>query len=114
MKKSVIIGMLIASVSAFAYMGSHGDRFMLFEELNLTPAQEKQIKTIRKESRAERFKLMDQMDDLRIDTRKRIMSVLDDKQKEKYITLRRDMRQFRKSGRFYHGTMPLKRPNCDR
>ncbi|MGB5965772.1 MAG: Spy/CpxP family protein refolding chaperone [Sulfurimonadaceae bacterium] len=114
MKRTLLIGMLLTSVSAFAFMGHQGPNRAMFDELNLTAAQEKQIKTIRKESRDERIKLMDQMDDLRDQSRKRMMSALDDEQKVKFKALRKEMRQSRKNDRCDRDTMLRMKPNCDR
>ena len=110
MKRAIITGMLLTSVSAFAFMGHHGPQEMLLDELNLTPAQEKQIKTIRKESRDEQIRLMDQMDDLRDSTRKRILSVLDDEQKKKFTALRKEMRQSPEKERCDRATMSGTKP----
>lgn len=84
MKKTALILALIGlSVSAFAYMdGPRDDMRMNFDTLNLTAKQKQQLKTIRKEARDERIKLMDQMDDLRDKTEERVMAVLTDEQKK--------------------------------
>ncbi|WP_345975944.1 Spy/CpxP family protein refolding chaperone [Sulfurimonas sp. HSL3-7] len=110
MKRTLLIGLLLTSVSAFAYMGHPGPDRMMLDELNLTPAQEKEIKTIRKESRNERIKLMDQMDELRDETRKQMMSVLNDEQKRQFIALRKEMRQSRRDNGCDRGTMGKMKP----
>ena len=114
MKRTIIIGMLLASASAYAFSGHHGPRGMLFDELNLTPAQEKQLKTIRKESRDEHIKLMDQMDDLRESTRKRMLSVLTEEQKKEFMALRKAMRQSPQKECCNRGTMYGMKPDCGR
>lgn len=93
MKRTLLLGLLLSSVSAFAYMGHPEAGTMLFEELDLTPAQAKEIKAIQKASRDERIKLMDKMDDLRDATRQKTLSVLNDEQKTKYAALRKSMRK---------------------
>ena len=114
MKRTLIIGLLLTSVSAFACMGHQGPQKMMFDELNLTAAQEKQLKTIRKESRTERLKLMDQMDDLRDQSKKRVMTILTDEQKVKFKALRKEMRQSHKNNRFDRDTMTGMKPQCDK
>jgi Spy/CpxP family protein refolding chaperone len=114
MKRTIIIGMLLTSVSAFAFSGHRGAQNLMLDELNLTPAQQKQLKTIRKESRGERIKLMDQMDDLRDSTRERILSVLTDKQKTQFLSLRKEMRQSFQKERSNRATMNGMNPNCGR
>jgi len=106
MKKTLLIGLLLASAATFAYAGPHGDMRMLFDSLNLTAAQKEQLKTIRKEARDERIKLKDQMDDLRDKTNERVMAVLNDEQKKAYRTKRTEMMQMRKAHRCDCDRMP--------
>jgi Skp family chaperone for outer membrane proteins len=104
MKKTLLIGLLLVSASAFAFAGPHGDMRMMYDTLNLTSKQKQQLKTIRKEARDERIKLMDQMDDLRDKTNDRVMAVLNDDQKKQLLAIRSERMQQRK--------MPPQR--CDR
>ena len=112
MKRTLTLGLLLASVSAFAY-GPHGDMRMLYDSLNLTAAQKQQLKTIRKEARDERIKLTDQMDDLRDKTNDRILAVLTDEQKKAYIAARNDRLKKHMDQRCDHDKMPMKRPKYD-
>jgi len=113
MKRTLLLGLLLASVSAFAYAGPHGDKRMLFDGLNLTAAQKQQLKTIRKEARDERIKLRDQMDDLREKADERVMAVLTDEQKKAYLAKKAEWMQMRKAHRCDHDTMPMRKPKCD-
>ena len=105
MKRTLIVGLLLASVTAFAYPGPNGgpqpgpdgDMRMPFESLDLTSKQKQQIKTIQREAREARFKLMDQMDDLRDKTREQVMAVLTAEQKKTLEAERKEMMQQRKS-----------------
>ena len=99
MKKTVMIGLLLISVSALAFPGPgpRDDMRMMFEGLNLTTKQKAALKTIRKEARDERIKLMDQMDDLRDKTEERVMAVLTDEQKKALQTKRAEMMKQRKT-----------------
>lgn len=93
MKRSIIIGLLLTSVSAFACMGggmSKDHQMGMLQELNLSDEQKSKIRTIRQESREEKFKLMDQMEELQDKTRSRIMAVLNTEQKAKFIELRQE------------------------
>ncbi len=96
MKKIVAAGIILASVSAFAYMDAPGQRshmpYFPYEQLDLNAEQVKQIKQIRKEARNERIKLMDQMQDLRDDTRTRMMAVLTPEQQQQLKSMRGNMR----------------------
>jgi Spy/CpxP family protein refolding chaperone len=115
MKRTLLLGMLLTSVSVYAFMGPERPmNTMTFEELNLTSEQKARIKTIYKESRNERIKLMDQMDDLRDETQERVMAVLDKEQKKAFIALRKEMRKRPKKACGGHGTMPMRKPKCDR
>lgn len=82
MKKTLAVGLLVASVAAIAHPGPRDDTRMLFDTLNLTAKQQEQLHTIRKEARDERMKLMDKLDDLRFNTRQKVMAVLTDEQKK--------------------------------
>lgn len=117
MKRTLLIGLLLSSISAFAAMGHHGPNPMIFDELELTPTQAKEIKTIQKVSRDKRIKLMDQMDDLRDETRQKTLSVLTDEQKAKFKALRKEMRSEmrdkRRNGDCDRGTMTRMKPQYD-
>lgn len=117
MKRTLLIGLLLTSVSAFA-MGHPGPNPMILDELDLTPAQAKEIKAIQKASRDERIKLMDKMDDLRDETRQKTLSVLTDEQKAKFATLRKEMRKEmrnkRRNGDCDRGTMRRMQPQNDK
>jgi len=113
MKRTLLLTLLLGSIAAYAYGGPHGDMRMLFDSLNLTAAQKQQLKTIRKEARDERIKLMDQMDDLRDKTNDRVMAVLNDEQKKAYLAKRTEMMQMRKSQHCDRATMPMRNPKCD-
>ncbi len=111
MKKTLIIGMLLASAAAFAYPGQdHGPRDdmppMLFDTLNLTTKQQEQLHAIRKEARDERMKLMDKLDDLRFNTRQKVMAVLTDEQKKTLQEQRASMLKKRMSQGCQGGQMP--------
>lgn len=97
MKRTVMIGLLLVSVSALAFPGPRDDMRMMFEGLNLTSKQKAELKTIRKEARDERIKLMDQMDDLRDKTDERVMAVLTDEQKKALQAKRAERMKQRKS-----------------
>lgn len=118
MKRTLLIGLLLTSVSAFAFMGHPGDNRMMFDELNLTEKQEQQLTTIRKASRDERIKLMDKMDELRRKTDREIMGVLTKEQQTQFKELRKEMRhamkQPRKGERPERDTMVQMKPRCDR
>jgi len=114
MKRTVIIGMLLTSVSAFAFSGHCGAQNLMLDELNLTSAQQKQLKTIRKESGGEWIKLMDQMDALGDSTRERVLAVLTDEQKTKFLSLRKEMRQSFQKERSNRATVNGMNPNCGR
>lgn len=118
MKRTLLIGLLLSSVSAFAFMGHPGPNNMIFDELNLTPAQMKEIKAIQKASRDERIKLMDKMDDLRDETRQKTLSVLNDEQKTQYKALPKEMRKEMRKTRRYdgcdRGTMTRMKPQYDK
>lgn len=118
MKRALLIGLLLGSVSAFAHMGHPGPNPMILDELNLTPAQAKEIKAIRKASRDERIKLMDKMDDLRDETRQKMLSLLNDEQKAKFAALRKEMRKEMRNTRRPDGcdrdTMTRMKPQYDK
>ncbi len=114
MKRTLVIGLFLTSVSAFAFMGHPGPDRIMFDEINLTPAQEKEIKTIRKESRSEHIRLMDQMEELRDQTRKKMLSVLNDEQKAKYTALRKEMRNSRRNDGCDRATMGRMKPSYDK
>ena len=99
MKRTVMIGLLLISVSALAFPGPgpRDDMRMALEGLNLTSKQKAELKTIRKEARDERIKLMDQMDDLRDKTDERVMAVLTDEQKKTLQAKRAEMMKQRKA-----------------
>lgn len=113
-----MIGLLLSAVSAFAYMGHPSPNAMILDELNLTPAQTKEIKAIQKASRDERIKLKDKMDDLRNETRQKTLSVLTDEQKAQYKTLRKEMRKemrtMRRNDGCDRGTMTSMKPKYDK
>ncbi|UFS63071.1 Spy/CpxP family protein refolding chaperone [Sulfurimonas sp. HSL-3221] len=113
MKRTLLIGALLAAAGTSAFAGPHGGDRMLFNSLDLTTAQKQQLKTIRKEARDERFKLRDQMDDLRDKTNDRILAVLTEDQKKAYIAARSDRMQQRMDKRCDRDKMPMKRPKYD-
>ncbi|MHC3993753.1 Spy/CpxP family protein refolding chaperone [Thiomicrolovo sp. ZZH C-3] len=113
MKRTLLIGALLTAAGTSAFAGPHGDSRMLLNSLDLTTAQKQQLKTIRKEARNERFKLMDQMDDLRDKTNDRILAVLTDDQKKAYIAARSDRMKQRMDKRCDRDKMPMKRPKYD-
>jgi len=113
MKKTLLLGALLASVSAFAY-GPHDNMRALYDTLNLTSAQKQQLKTIRKEARDERLKLMDQMDDLRDKTNDRVLAVLNDEQKKAYLAAKSDrMKKRMNKNSCDRDRMPMQRPKYD-
>lgn len=118
MKRTLLIGLLLSAVSASAYMAHPAPENRLLDELDLTPAQTKEIKAIQKAARDERIKLMDKMDDLRDATRRKTLSVLNDEQKAKYATLRKTMRKEMRDARrpdgCDRGTMTGMKPKYDR
>jgi Spy/CpxP family protein refolding chaperone len=118
MKRTLLIGLLLTSVSAFAFMGHPGPTPMILDELDLTPAQAKEIKAIQKASRNEHIKISDQMDDLRDATRQKMLSVLTDEQKTKFKALRKEMRNEmrdkRRNGDCDRGTMTRMKPQYDK
>lgn len=76
-KTAMIILALGLCVGAYAFMEMPRDDMReRFASLDLSKEQKAQLKTIRKEVRSERIKLMDQMDDLREKTEERVMAVL--------------------------------------
>lgn len=115
MKRTLLLAMLLTSVSVFAFMGPdrHMNR-MMFEELNLTSEQKARVKNIYKESRDAQIKLMDQMDDLRDKTWERAMAVLDEEQKKAFTALRKERMKRPKKACGGNGTMPMRKPECDR
>jgi len=113
MKRTLILGLLLASVSAYAFMEPRGDMRMLFETLELTPAQKAQLKTIRKEARDERIKLTDQLDDLRDKTQERILAVLTDEQKKAYLSQRAEMMRMHRAKPCDRDRMPMRKPKCE-
>lgn len=118
MKRTLLIGLLLTSVSAFAFMGHPGDNRMMFDELNLTEKQEQQLTTIRKASRDEQIKLMDKMDELRQKTDREMMGVLTQEQQAKFKEIRKEMRRAIKQPRNSdcpdRDTMVQMKPRCDR
>jgi len=106
MKRTLMIGLLLASVSAFAFPGPRDDMRVLYDTLDLTKAQKVQLKTIRKETRDARLKLMDQMDDLREQSQERVMAVLTDEQRKTLLAKRAEMRQKRAATRCDHDRIP--------
>ena len=66
----------------------HDDGFA-FESLGINDEQRARILAIQKDTRAKQWALMDQMRDLRWDTRKRIEAVLTDEQRAKFREQRR-------------------------
>jgi len=84
-KTTLIIALLGLSVSAFAFMHEPRDDMReLFASLDLSKEQKAQLKTIRNETRDERIKLMDKMDELREKSEERVMAVLTEKQREQF------------------------------
>ena len=96
MKKTLLITLLAASAATFAFASPHSDMRMLFDSLNLTSKQKEQLKTIRKEARTERLKLMDQLEDLRDKTDEKVLAVLTDEQKKTYLAKRSERMEQRK------------------
>jgi len=119
MKKTLLIGLLLASASAFAFAGPHGDMRMIYDSLDLTAKQQEQLHAIRKEARDERMKLKDQLDDLRFKTRQRVMALLTDEQKKTLQSERKAMMQQRATQRCgcdrmpERGKIPMQKPKCD-
>lgn len=110
MKRIVTLTLLLASASAFA-QEPHGRQMrMLFEDLDLTSAQKTQLKTIRKETRNERIKLTDQLEDLREKTDERVMAVLTEAQKKQFIEARKAMHKERICMRCDRDKMPRHTP----
>lgn len=92
-KTAMIILALGLCVGAYAFMEMPRDNMHeRFASLDLSKEQKAQLKTIRKEARSERIKLMDQMDDLREKTEERVMAVLTDKQREQLRAKQSEMR----------------------
>ena len=110
MKRTLLIGMLLASVSAFALMGDHGQRQVMFEELELTPAQKKEMKIIRNETRDERIILKDRMESLLENKYERMMAVLNDEQQVKFKAMRKEMMQKRQKSCADHAKMGKRNP----
>lgn len=122
MKRTLLLGLLLTSVSAFAFMGGpRDDMRMLFETLELSKAQKSQLRIIRNEAQDERRELMDKLEDLRDKTDERVKAVLTDQQKKIYEAKRAEMKE-----KFRHGAMsrdrmspekspcaPKKNPKCD-
>lgn len=110
MKRTLILGLLLTSVAAFAYGPHGGEMRFAFDELNLTAKQKEQLKTIRREARTERIKLTDKLDDLRDQTEERMMAVLTDEQKKSLLAARKSMREKREPMRCNHDKMPKNTP----
>lgn len=98
MKRFLLLTLIMGSVSAFAYIGGHGKMQLLFDELDLTADQQKELTIIKKESRAERLKLMDALDDLQNKTQTRIKAVLTKDQLVRYKELRQNRMNGKRSG----------------
>lgn len=113
MRRTVLIGILLASVSAFAFGGPHDRMQPLFEELELTPAQKSKLTAIRKERRDKRIRLRDEMAALREQTRERILAVLDKEQQGEFKALRSAMRERRMAGGERPGSAK-RQPRCER
>lgn len=117
MKRTLLITLLLTSVSAFAFMGSHHGKMgmMMFDELNLTKAQRAELRTIRKEARDEQLTLMEKVEALHEKTHEKIMAVLNKEQQKKFRELRKEMRPRHGSGPCgCHGKMGMKKPYCDK
>lgn len=97
MKKTTLLIVLLGlSVSVYAFMEPPRDDIRrLFASLDLSQEQKTQLKTIHKESRDERIKLMDKMDELRDKTEERVMAVLTEKQREQLKARRSEMQRKR-------------------
>lgn len=85
MKTLLIITALTASIATFACTGKCDNAQRALETLDLTPAQKTQITTIRNETRAEHHKLMDQLDDLHLKSKDRVLAVLTPEQKKAFL-----------------------------
>lgn len=114
MKRTLLLGLLLTSVSAFAFMGGpRDDMRMLFESLDLSASQKTQLRTIRNEARDERRALMDKLEALRDKTDERVLAVLTDEQKKLYKSKRAEMMQKRKEDRMINAKMRMQNPRCD-
>jgi Spy/CpxP family protein refolding chaperone len=126
MKRTVAIALILASVGAYACQGQpmghgkdgHPRMGLMAMELNLTADQKSKIKEIRKASRNQHFELMDQMEELRDSTETKMLAVLDDEQKTKFLKMRKEKLQHRmySKGQMHreHGKMGGSKQLCDK
>lgn len=118
MKRIAGMIMIVASVSAFAYMGPRTPMQPMWEALELTPAQRSELATIRKESRDERLKLRDAMQELRAKSYEKMMAVLDEKQRAELKAMRKQRFEQRAGQRAQRGgcdcpKAPVARTRCE-